>query len=399
MNLWLRVGGGSLAHLDFPPDNRDIVKIAIERAETEVSSDIQVNQPGLKVGANQRCIVSFRARADAPRSIFVGFANAHAPWRNLGLYSQIELTSQWQSFEKTFISTEDDHNARIHFDVGHSDIPIQLSSVSFRNLSEGGSIEFDQAGHSIWDNSMPEGVSDDLQRLGMNRVSPVRKLTEQARQSYKVEFGSLRRVTPISRDWGWDRGLPLDRYYIETFLSGHREDIRGRVLEIGDNTYTRRFGADRVAVSDVLHVEDGNPLATIVADLTQADHIPAEIFDCIVFTQTLNRIYEPRAALRTLYRILKPCGVLLATFPGITRTDLGEPAGAWYWSFTSASARRLFEEVFSPANVFVESYGNVLVATSFLYGLATEELSQKELEHFDPDCEVLITVRAVKTVL
>jgi hypothetical protein len=89
----------------------------------------------------------------------------------------------------------------------------------------------------------------------------------------EVDFGSLRRLSPISRLWGYDRGCPVDRYYIENFLSRQAASIRGRVLEIGDNTYTRRFGAGRVTHSDVLHVKEGNPQATIIGDLTSADHV------------------------------------------------------------------------------------------------------------------------------
>jgi hypothetical protein len=51
------------------------------------------------------------------------------------------LSSEWQSFEEDFVATEDDDNARIHFDVGHSDIPVDLSSFSLRSLSEGRFIE------------------------------------------------------------------------------------------------------------------------------------------------------------------------------------------------------------------------------------------------------------------
>src|SRR5262249_6056962 len=69
----------------------------------------------------------------------------------------------------------------------------------------------------------------------------------------RVRFGSFRRVTPISREFGFDRGLPVDRYYIEQFLSVHADDIRNRVLEIGDDTYMRRFGGSRVTKGDVLH--------------------------------------------------------------------------------------------------------------------------------------------------
>ena len=85
-----------------------------------------------------------------------------------------------------------------------------------------------------------------------------------------VNFGSLRRLTPISRHFGYDRGRPIDRYYIENFLAHHADDIRGHVLEIGDASYTRQFGGDRVAKSDVLHVTSDNPEATIVGDLANA---------------------------------------------------------------------------------------------------------------------------------
>lgn len=215
----------------------------------------------------------------------------------------------------------------------------------------------------------------------------------------KVQLGDLRRVTPISRCWGYDRGLPIDRYYIENFLLRHSADIQGRVLEIGDNSYTRKFGGNRVVVSDVLHVVEGNPMATIFADLTCADHIPSEIFDCIILTQTLHLIYDARAAIRTLYRILKPGGILLATFPGISQNYDHNWGECWYWSFTTLSACRLFEEVFPAADISIHAHGNVFAAISFLHGLAAEELQKEELDFNDPGYEVLITARAVKQVL
>lgn len=213
----------------------------------------------------------------------------------------------------------------------------------------------------------------------------------------RVRFGSLRRLTPISRVFGFDRGLCIDRYYIEQFLSAHAQDIQGHVLEIGDDTYTQRFGENRLTKSDVLHVTEGNPKATIVADLTCAEHIPADTFDCIIFTQTLPFIYNVRAAVQTLHRILKPGGVLLATFPGISQISRYDME-RWgdYWRFTTLSARRLFGEVFPPENVNVKAYGNVLTAIAFLHGLAADELKREELDYHDPDYEVLITVRAVK---
>jgi SAM-dependent methyltransferase len=207
----------------------------------------------------------------------------------------------------------------------------------------------------------------------------------------------LRRLQPISRVFGFDRGQCIDRYYIEKFLSSHAQDVRGVVLEIGDNAYTLRFGRDRVTKSDVLHVERAHPKATVIADLTHADGMPADAFDCIIFTQTLQFIYDVRAAVQTLHRVLKPGGVLLATLPGISQISRFD-MDRWgeYWRFTTLSARRLLEEAFASANVSVEAHGNVLAAIAFLHGFAAEELRLEELDYHDPDYQLLITARAVK---
>ena len=212
-----------------------------------------------------------------------------------------------------------------------------------------------------------------------------------------VRFGDLRRLQPISSDYGSSRGLEIDRYYIEQFLAEYADDIHGRVLEIKHSTYTKRYGQERVTKSDVLHPVDGNPDATIVADLTKADHLPSDCYDAIIFTQTLQVIYDIRTVVTTLYRILKPGGVLLATASGMAQLSLDD-FDRWgeYWRFTSLSARLLFEEAFSVGHVTVRPYGNVLAAVSFLEGLAAEDLNKRELDAVDRRFEVLIAVRAVK---
>ena len=111
-----------------------------------------------------------------------------------------------------------------------------------------------------------------------------------------VDFGDLRRTAPISRKFGVDRGLPVDRFYIERFLAKEADSIRGQVLEVGEDTYTRRFGGQRVTGNDVLHVTGDNPAATIVADLADAPQVPDERFDSIVLTQTLQLIFDPPAS-------------------------------------------------------------------------------------------------------
>jgi len=213
----------------------------------------------------------------------------------------------------------------------------------------------------------------------------------------RIDFGSLRRLTPVSESFGFDRGLPIDRFYIEEFLGRHTTDIRGRVLEVGDDAYTRMFGGERVTRRDVLHVDASNPAATIVGDLARGDGIPSDAFDAIILTQTLHLLFDVKAAVETLYRITAPGGTVLATVPGITPISRDEWRTSWYWSLTPLSARALFEPLFGAANVSVEWHGNVLAATSFLQGIAAQELDERELRHHDPRYPMLIAIRARKT--
>jgi SAM-dependent methyltransferase len=214
-----------------------------------------------------------------------------------------------------------------------------------------------------------------------------------------IRFGQLRRLKPFTTDYGNSRGLEIDRYYIERFLSAYSSDIQGHVLEIKHNAYTIKYGGDKVTKSDVLHKVEGNPDATIVADLSSAAHIPADTFDSIIFTQTLQFIYDIKSTIATLYRILKPGGVILATCSGMAQISR-EDYEMWgeYWRFTSLSARYLFEECFPKENIQVCSYGNVLSSISFLEGLAAEDLRKSELDTYDPDYELIIAIRAVKPV-
>jgi len=209
-----------------------------------------------------------------------------------------------------------------------------------------------------------------------------------------VDLGDFNRVTPISANFGFDRGTPIDRYYIERFLHHHRADIQGRALEVGDDAYCRRFGGDRITRQDVLHISSEAPAATIVGNLADSGILPAEAFDCLVVTQTLHLIFDMRAAVVEMHRALKRGGVLLLTVPGISQIDRGEWGETWFWSLTRHSAVRLFADVFGSENVVVEQFGNVFAAGAFLQGLAVEEVDESRLDVVDASYPVIVAVRA-----
>jgi len=237
-----------------------------------------------------------------------------------------------------------------------------------------------------------------LVRALLQRLPPQRRALVEARLRRlrtPVILGTLRRTQPLSDWWGSDRGTPVDRYYIERFLDDHRADIHGRVLEVKDPGYTKRFGAG-VSAFDVLDVDATNPHATIVTDLARADAVESGSFDCFVLTQTLQLVPDLRAALGHCRRLLSPGGVLLATMPSVSR--LVGPAGGDhdYWRFTPAGCRRLFGEIFGANAVEVRWYGNVLTSIAFLAGMAAEELRRRELDERDDLYPLLVAVRATR---
>jgi SAM-dependent methyltransferase len=201
------------------------------------------------------------------------------------------------------------------------------------------------------------------------------------------------RLDPVSR-FGFERGQPIDRYFIEKFLQKNRESIRGVCLEVRDDSYTRQFGGAQVTRSDVLDIDTGNARANIYGDLRRLTNVPADSYDCIILTQVLQYIDDPRAAIGEAYRILKPGGCLLATVPMLGRLD--DRGVIDFWRYTPNSARHVLETAFPASQFEVATWGNMLTSVAFLMGLAREDLRHSQLNHVDPYYSCVISIRAIK---
>src|SRR5689334_2506788 len=116
-----------------------------------------------------------------------------------------------------------------------------------------------------------------LQRI---KLRLLREIRSHRRYLGHIFRPNIWRVEPVSRDFGFDRGLPVDRFYTEQFLAQESVAIHGAVLEIGHDLYTRKFGGSQVTSCDVLYREAGQPGATIIADLADAPDVASDSFDC-----------------------------------------------------------------------------------------------------------------------
>jgi len=214
----------------------------------------------------------------------------------------------------------------------------------------------------------------------------------------KVNFGDFNNSEPIGRSFGIGRGQPIDRYFIEKFLDDNSGDIKGHVMEIGDNHYTLKFGGDAVKKSDVLHLTNSNQKATIIGDLSDLPQVADNVFDCIILTQTLQFIYDYKKALETCQRILKPGGTLLLTVPNVAPIGDREWGNFYYWAFTDKGISKVLNEIFSPGSVEVRHFGNVFTSTAFLQGLSLADIPLDKLEYNDPFIQLIVAGKAKKVI-
>lgn len=201
---------------------------------------------------------------------------------------------------------------------------------------------------------------------------------------------------PLSNYHGFDRGAPLDRFYIENFLEQNKELIKGTCLELLNNDYTIRYGGENIIKGDVLDIDSKNKNATIIEDLRSLKKVADETYDCIILTQVLQFIDNVPAAVSECYRVLKPSGVLLATLPSLSRIDPISGVDGDYWRFTVASAKYLFANKFITEQLEIKSWGNVRSGLYFYAGLAQEDTSIKILKKNDLNFPLIITVKAIK---
>ncbi len=216
------------------------------------------------------------------------------------------------------------------------------------------------------------------------------------RQNPLIETIANMPLVPFSRRWGAERGKPIDRYYIEEFLEKHKNVIFGKVMEISDNVYTRKYGAENVGESIVLHV-DGWGRDAVKGNLETGEGIHDDWIDTLIFTQTLMFIYDTPKTVQNIYRMLKPGGTVLATVAGISRISRYE-ADNWgdFYSFHEDAVKRIFGEIFGEKNIQVECFGNVKTAIALLYGLCCEDLTEEDFAYRDMDYPVIIGIAAHK---
>lgn len=211
------------------------------------------------------------------------------------------------------------------------------------------------------------------------------------RKDTMIKYIAEMPVYPVCRDFGLSRGKAIDRIYIEQFLEANKRFVKGKTIEIAENTYSLKYGEERIEKSYIIHI-NGWGKDAIKGDLATGEGIPENMFDAAIITQTLMFIYDVESAARNIYKMLKKGGTALITVSGISQISRYD-ADNWgsFFSFHEEAVKRLFNPIFGEKNVIVNTYGNVKTAIALLYGLCSEELSASDFTVNDEDYPVIIS--------
>jgi hypothetical protein len=219
-----------------------------------------------------------------------------------------------------------------------------------------------------------------------------------SRLFFRTNIDSRSRLHPFTSDFGYKRGTPIDRYYIEYAINEYSQHIQGCVLEVGDDTYTEAFSDTPPEKSYILNYTPITGNNVIVGDLTDYDSMPALNFDTFICTQTLNFIYDFPSAIETSYKLLNKGGVFLGTVASVCNISIYDDA-RWgdYWRFTLSGIKEAFAR--SKFEVLdLSCHGNLLAAKALLDGFTVEDFNDINLlEYVDPAYPVIISFLCRKT--
>lgn len=206
----------------------------------------------------------------------------------------------------------------------------------------------------------------------------------------QINWGDLKRPMPICQAFGLTRGTPVDRYYLSQFIEKVYPQIQGNILEIGGTPKDKDFYQVNQGTSyKILNIEAG-PGVDIVGDVHDPSIVEPESFDSIIIFNVLEHCYAPWIAVENIWKWLKPDGKCFAMVPSAIRVH-ATPQD--YWRPLPDAFVYIFRN-FSQQQLYV--YGNPITAIAGYQGIATEELTQAELDAFHPDYPVATCMVAQK---
>lgn len=126
----LETHGQPVAKLQGLSSNPGGIRVEFQHLPAGQPWQVQALWTGLTLEAGREYRVRCRARADAARTLICAVSQNAAPWNNHGLYQEATLAAEWRDLEFTFRAQASDAQARVEFNLGSGDVPVELAALS-----------------------------------------------------------------------------------------------------------------------------------------------------------------------------------------------------------------------------------------------------------------------------
>jgi len=206
----------------------------------------------------------------------------------------------------------------------------------------------------------------------------------------ELNWGDLRRLVPICARFGFSRGAPIDRYYLDQFIHKIRPIVLGDVVEIGGKDSNRAAYQFDHATQYRGFDMFGDPDISLVGDAHDPQALPEGQLDTIIAFNVLEHCPKPWLVIDNMRRWLKPGGMAIVMVPSCQRLHRMPED---YWRPMPAALGHLFSTWSDPE---LHVYGNPLTTIAAMMGISVGELSAAELDAFHPDYPVATCVIAKK---
>jgi len=207
-------------------------------------------------------------------------------------------------------------------------------------------------------------------------------------------FKSNFQDTFISNDFGFKRGTPIDRYYINDFLKKSSDIFIGDALEFGDTNYLDRFD-DKLQNKFIFNYSENHYTSNrmFFGDISKPDSLPFGTFDTIICINVLNFIFDISSALNGLHKMLKVDGRIILTVAGVASHISRYDMERWgdYWRFTDLS----IEAAVTKSGFEIDkltAYGNPYACSAQINGLSLEDLVEDKIMTKHKDYQLLIAL-------
>ena len=209
---------------------------------------------------------------------------------------------------------------------------------------------------------------------------------------------TLKSIKIYSEKFGFDRGTPIDRYYINTFLENLKlENSFNRSLEFGEIHYSDRFKVkEKYFLSHPAYETRAISSKQISFDLNSAHNYDGIKFDLILSTNVINFTKNPFVSIKHHMDMLNSGGTLVLTASAsmpISKFD----AERWgdYWRIAPDGLNQLLRTL--NCEYDIHSFGSFVTSIAFLCGLSAEEVDPLDLNEND-DRYPIIVVSIIKKI-